>query len=109
MRSLNTLSLISASLLHVTRGHMTQEIPSATVPTITIIQVVSSKATRYVYSSQAKAITIRRLTIQIQKAKIAFSSGVDIQITIVSFRLSTYRFVITQYNQIQDQISKYPS
>jgi hypothetical protein len=34
MQSLNTLSLIGASLLHVTRGHMTQEIPSATVPTL---------------------------------------------------------------------------
>jgi hypothetical protein len=34
MRSLNTLSLIGASLLHVTRGHMTQEIPSATIPTV---------------------------------------------------------------------------
>jgi hypothetical protein len=31
MRSLNTLSLIGA---HVTRGHMPQEIRSATVPTI---------------------------------------------------------------------------
>jgi len=44
MRSLNTLSLIGASLLHVTRGHMTQEIPSATVPTsiYTTILIVRS-------------------------------------------------------------------
>jgi hypothetical protein len=39
MRSLNTLSLIGASLLYVTRGHMTQEIPSATVPTLINIKI----------------------------------------------------------------------
>jgi hypothetical protein len=42
MRSLNTLSLIGASLLHVTRGHMTQEIPSATIPTLIIYSTIIS-------------------------------------------------------------------
>jgi hypothetical protein len=42
MRSLNTLSLISASLLHVTRGHITQEIPSTTISIISKVIIFRS-------------------------------------------------------------------
>jgi hypothetical protein len=47
MRSLNTLSLISASLLHVTRGHMTQEIPSTTIPTLSFLIIKYLKTSSF--------------------------------------------------------------
>jgi len=60
MRSLNTLSLISASLLHVTRGHMTQEIPSATVPTSTF-NIIFIYLLYYIYSYKLILLSLYKI------------------------------------------------